>query len=145
MKIDKVKSIVRRNLKNYSSYETIIDDLIKSKEKGTKKDVNSFIKSKNSISRSTEIQAIRNVNIDNKILEIKEWKKIIDFVLEESKSEYEYKGKAMTYKYVNNISNDMIVDILNVSPSGLKNWVNEFILEVGIIAIERKIIKVERL
>lgn len=145
MKINKVKTIVRRMAKNYGNYDKIIKELQEKKEAGTKKDVNSFIKSKNSISCNTEIQAIKNLNIDKKILEIKEWKKIIDYVLDESESEYKYKGQALRYKFENNMTNEIIVDILNVSPNALKNWSNEFVLEVAILAIDKKIIKIDRL
>lgn len=145
MKINKVKTIVRRMAKNYGNYDKIIKELQDKKEAGTKKDVNSFIKSKNSISCNTEIQAIKNLNIDKKISEIKEWRRIIDYVLEESESEYQYKGQALRYKFENNMSNEIIVDILNISPNALKNWSNEFVLEVAILAIDKKIIKIDRL
>ena len=145
MKINKVKTIVRRMAKNYGNYDKIIKELQEKKEAGTKKDENTFIKSKNSISCNTEIQAIKNLNIDKKILEIKEWKKIIDYVLDESESEYKYKGQALRYKFENNMTNEIIVDILNVSPNALKNWSNEFVLEVAILAIDKEIIKIDRL
>ena len=67
MKINKVKRIIREILKDYSSYDIIINDLLESRNAGIKKDVNSFIKSKNSISCATEIQAIKNINIADKI------------------------------------------------------------------------------
>jgi len=144
MKINKVKRIIREILKDYSSYDIIINDLLESRNAGIKKDVNSFIKSKNSISCATEIQAIKNINIADKIEEINKWKEIIDFVFEESKNEYSYKGKALEYKFIDNMSNGMILNILNISPSALKNWVNDFILEIAIIAIDKKVLKIDK-
>lgn len=145
MKINKVKSIVRRMARNYSNYDEIINGLKEKKETGVKKDVNSFIKSKNSISCNTEIQAIKNLNIDKKISELKEWKNIIDYVFEESESEDKYKGQALKYKFQDNMCNEVIIEILSLPPNTLRNWSNEFILEVAILAIDRNIIKIDRL
>lgn len=145
MKINKVKSIVRRMARNYSNYDEIINGLKEKKETGAKKDVNSFIKSKNSISCNTEIQAIKNLNIDKKISELKEWKNIIDYVFEESESEDKYKGQALKYKFQDNMCNEVIIEILSLPPNTLRNWSNEFILEVAILAIDRNIIKIDRL
>lgn len=143
MKINKVKSIVRRKLKNFSSYDILIDNLMNSKNTNPKRDVNSFIKSKNQISCSTEIQAIRNIKIDEDIEEMKKWKEIIDFVVEESKNEYKTKGTALEYKYKSNMSNEMVSAILHISSTALNNWVNDFILEIGIIAIDKRLIKID--
>ena len=145
MKINKVKSIVRRMARDYSNYDEIINGLKEKKETGVKKDVNSFIKSKNSISCNTEIQAIKNLNIDKKISELKEWKNIIDYVFEESESEDKYKGQALKYKFQDNMCNEVIIEILSLPPNTLRNWSNEFILEVAILAIDRNIIKIDRL
>ena len=145
MKINKVKSIVRRMARNYSNYDEIINGLKEKKETGVKKDVNSFIKSKNSISCNTEIQAIKNLNIDKKISELKERKNIIDYVFEESESEDKYKGQALKYKFQDNMCNEVIIEILSLPPNTLRNWSNEFILEVAILAIDRNIIKIDRL
>ncbi len=145
MKINKVKSIVRRMARNNSNYDEIINGLKEKKETGAKKDVNSFIKSKNSISCNTEIQAIKNLNIDKKISELKEWKNIIDYVFEESESEDKYKGQALKYKFQDNMCNEVIIEILSLPPNTLRNWSNEFILEVAILAIDRNIIKIDRL
>lgn len=145
MKINKVKSIVRRMARNYSNYDEIINGLKEKKKTGAKKDVNSFIKSKNSISCNTEIQAIKNLNIDKKISELKEWKNIIDYVFEESESEDKYKGQALKYKFQDNMCNEVIIEILSLPPNTLRNWSNEFILEVAILAIDRNIIKIDRL
>lgn len=145
MKINKAKAIARSMTRDYSNYDKIVNDLQEKKEEGSKKDVNSFIKSKNSISSNTEIQAIKNLNIDNKISEITEWKKIIDYALEEAEKEYKYKGKALRYKFRNNMSNDMIADIMTLSPSVLKSWCNEFILELVILAVDKKVINLDRL
>lgn len=145
MKINKAKAIARSMTRDYSNYDKIVNDLLEKKEEGSKKDVNSFIKSKNSISSNTEIQAIKNLNIDNKISEITEWKKIIDYALEEAEKEYKYKGKALRYKFSNNMSGDMIADIMTLSPSVLKSWSNEFILELVILAVDKKVINLDRL
>ena len=37
----------------------------------------------------------------------------------------------------------MISDILNVSQTALYNWINEFVLEIAIIAVDKKLIKID--
>ena len=87
MKINRVKRIIRKNLRDYSNFEQIIEDLEKSKDIVKSRDINSSIQSKNKISNSVEVQAIRNINIDMKIEEIKKWKEIFDLVFEADKEE----------------------------------------------------------
>ena len=67
MKVHKIRKIIREQLKIYSCYEKIIVNLENSKNTTNKKDINSFIKSKNSVSCSTEIQAIKNIGIDERM------------------------------------------------------------------------------
>ncbi len=145
MKINRVKRIVRKNLRDYSNYEQIIEDLQKSKEIAKGKDVNSSIQSKNRISNSVEVQAIRNINIDLKIEEIKRWKEIFDLVFEEAKEEYSDKEKALEYKYKNNMSLSAILNILNIPPSTLRNWLVEFVLECTIFAVDKGLVNINKI
>lgn len=145
MKINRVKRIVRKNLRDYSNYEKIIENLKNSKEIARGKDINSSIQSKNKVSNSVEVQAIRNINIDLKIEEIKKWKEIFDLVFEEAKEECSDKEKALEYKYKNNMSLSAILNILNIPPSTLRNWLAEFVLECAIYAVDKEIVNINKL
>lgn len=145
MKINRVKRIVRKNLRDYSNYEKIIENLKNSKEISRGKDINSSIQSKNKVSNSVEVQAIRNINIDLKIEEIKKWKEIFDLVFEEAKEECSDKEKALEYKYKNNMSLNAILNILNIPPSTLRNWLAEFVLECAIYAVDKEIVNINKL
>ena len=144
MKVHKIRKIIREQLKIYSCYEKIIVNLENSKNTTNKKDINSFIKSKNSVSCSTEIQAIKNIGIDEKISEIAIWKEIIDYVFEECEKECKYKKDALEYRFIDNLSIDTIAEIVHISPTALKNWINDFIIEVAFIAISNKVLKIEK-
>ena len=50
MKINRVKRIIRKNLRDYSNFEQIIEDLEKSKDIVKSRDINLSIPSKNKIS-----------------------------------------------------------------------------------------------
>lgn len=145
MKINRVKRIVRKNLRDYSNYEQIIEDLKKSKDIVKSRDINSSIQSKNKISNSVEVQAIRNINIDMKIEEIRKWKEIFDLVFDEAKEECSDKEKVLAYKYKNNMSTNAILNILNIPQSTLRNWLMEFVLECTILAIDRGLVNINRL
>ncbi|MBE5805802.1 MAG: hypothetical protein E7313_07905 [Clostridiales bacterium] len=145
MKINRVKRIVRKNLRDYSNFEQIIEDLEKSKDIVKSKDINSSIQSKNKISNSVEVQAIRNINIDMKIEEIRKWKEIFDLVFDEAKEECSDKEKVLIYKYKNNMSTNAILNILNIPQSTLRNWLMEFVLECAILAIDRKLVNINKL
>lgn len=145
MKINRVKRIVRKNLRDYSNYEKIIEDLRNSKEIANRKDVNSSIQSKNKMSNLVEVQAIRNINIDLKIEEIKKWKEIFDLVFEEAKEECSDKEKVLAYKYKNNMSTNAILNILNIPQSTLRNWLMEFVLECAILAVDRRLVNINKL
>ena len=41
------------------------------------------------------------------------------------------------------MSNEIILEILHISQTALTYWVNDFILEIAIIAIDKKMIKID--
>lgn len=145
MKINKVRDIVQKKIKLYSTFNTIINNLEENKLTSDSRDINSFIKSKNKNSNIVEVQAIKNISIDNQIKEIEEWRKVIDFVFEEIKEENNHtKLEALQYKYLCKIPESSILEMLPISKGTLRNYMLEFITEIGIIAIYRGIIKMEK-
>lgn len=143
MKINKVKKDVKSRLRYYSGYDMLILKLKEEKNQSSKRDVNSYIRSKNNINRSTEIQAIKNINIDTKINEIEKWQELINYVIEEAYNDYDNKGKALKYRYKDNLPIETIAEILNTSETAVYNWINECVLEIAIIAVDKKMIKIE--
>ena len=79
----KVKKIIRKKLYEYPIYDRLINELELEKDTTEGRDINSSIRSKNKISRTTEGQVIKNISIDSKINEYKTWKELIDTVLQD--------------------------------------------------------------
>ena len=71
MVIKKVKKIIRKKLYEYPIYDRLINELELEKDTTEGRDINSSIRSKNKISRTTEGQVIKNISIDVKINEYK--------------------------------------------------------------------------
>lgn len=72
----KIIHIVEEHLYTYYSIEIQIRD-IKEKYSMTDKDINSWIKSKGRVSKSTEIQAIKNIEMEQEIMEKIKWHNLI--------------------------------------------------------------------
>lgn len=134
MVIKKVKKIIRKKLYEYPIYDRLINEL--ELEKGTTEggDINSSIKSKNKISRAVESQVIKNINIDSKIKEYKNWKELIDNVLQELRKCDKTKLKVIEYKFFGNIPEDIIADELYVSKTTVRTYINDIYFEIGILA-----------
>ena len=105
-------------------------------------DINSSIRSKNKINRAVESQVIKNINIDSKIKEYKNWKELIDNVLQELRKCDKTKLKVIEYKFFGNIPEDIIADELYVSKTTVRTYINDIYFEIGILAtLEGLIIK----
>ena len=78
----KVKKIVRKKIYEYPIYDRLINELELEKDATEGRDINTSIKSKNKINRRVETQVIKNISIDNKIKEYKQWKELIDNVIQ---------------------------------------------------------------
>ena len=85
MRIKEIMNYVKIKVSEYPKIDSIIEGLELNKEIENNRDINFYIQSKNKISRSVEVQAIKNVSIDKKIEEYKKWKEIIKKELEELK------------------------------------------------------------
>ncbi len=140
MKINKVRNIVRKKLIIYSVIDTMIENLENKKETNNGKDINSSIKSRNKISNIVEAQVIKNISIDNQIAELKKWKEVINFVFEEI-AEDNVKLEAMQYKYLCKLPEFTILEMLPIARGTLRNYINEFVMEICLIATEEKLIK----
>ena len=134
MRINKIKKIVRKKLSEYPMFYKDLEELEERKDLSINKDINSFIKSKNKINRSIESEVINNIEIDNKINEIKRWQNVIETVFKEFKKD-NIKSNVVEYKFIGNLSEDAISDKLCISKGCVRNYIFEFIYEIGILAI----------
>ena len=130
----KVKKIIRKKLYEYPIYDRLINELELEKDTVSGGDINSSIKSKNKISRTTEGQAIKNISIDSKINEYKKWKELIDNVLQDFRKCDKTKLKIVEYKFFGNIPEDIIADELYVSKSTVRSYLKDIYFEIGILA-----------
>ena len=128
----KIKKIIRKKLYEYPIFDRLINEL----------ELNSSIRSKNKINRAVESQVIKNINIDSKIKEYKNWKELIDNVLQELRKCDKTKLKVIEYKFFGNIPEDIIADELYVSKTTVRTYINDIYFEIGILAtLEGLIIK----
>lgn len=130
----KVKKIIRKKLYEYPIYDRLINELELEKDTTEGRDINSSIRIKNKISRTTEGQAIKNISIDSKINEYKKWKELIDNVLQDFRKCDKVKLKIVEYKFFGNIPEDIIADELYVSKSTVRSYLQDIYFEIGILA-----------
>ena len=130
----KVKKIVRKKLYEYPIYDRLINELELEKDTIEGRDINSSIRSKNKINRGIESQVIKNISIDNKIKEYKQWKELIDIVLQEFRKCDKTKLKVIEYKFFGNIPEDIIADELYVSKTTVRTYINDIYFEIGLLA-----------
>lgn len=130
----KVKKIIRKKLYEYPIYDRLINELELEKDTTEGRDINSSIRSKNKISRTTEGQVIKNISIDSKINEYKKWKELIDNVLQDFRKCDKTKLKIVEYKFFGNIPEDIIADELYVSKSTVRSYLKDIYFEIGILA-----------
>ena len=130
----KVKKIIRKKLYEYPIYDRLINELELEKDTTKGRDINSSIRSKNKISRTTEGQVIKNISIDSKINEYKKWKELIDNVRQDFRKCDKTKLKIVEYKFFGNIPEDIIADELYVSKSTVRSYLKDIYFEIGILA-----------
>ena len=130
----KVKKIIRKKLYEYPIYDRLINELELEKDTTEGRDINSSIRRKNKINRGIESQVIKNISIDNKIKEYKQWKELIDNVLQEFRKCDKTKLKVIEYKFFGNITEDIIADELYVSKTTVRTYINDIYFEIGILA-----------
>ena len=130
----KVKNIIRKKLYEYPIYDRLINELELEKDTTEGRDINSSIRSKNKINRGIESQVIKNISIDNKIKEYKQWKELIDNVLQEFRKCDKTKLKVIEYKFFGNIPEDIIADELYISKTTVRTYINDIYFEIGILA-----------
>lgn len=141
MRVKKILSYVKLKVKEYPKIDSIIEGLELSKETQSNRDINSFIKSKNKINRTTEIQAVKNISIDKKIEEYRKWQKLIQDELKELKIKDNDVYKIVFFKFTG-YSFDKIKDELYLGERTVINLYNDFIIEIKLLAIKNGLIHI---
>lgn len=141
MRVKKILSYVKLKVKEYPKIDSIIEGLELSKETQSNRDINSFIKNKNKINRTTEIQAVKNISIDKKIEEYRKWQKLIQDELKELKIKDNDVYKIVFFKFTG-YSFDKIKDELYLGERTVINLYNDFIIEITLLAIKNGLIHI---
>lgn len=141
MRVKKILNYVKLKVKEYPKIDSIIEGLELSKETQSNRDINSFIKSKNKINRTTEIQAVKNISIDKKIEEYRKWQKLIQDELKELKIKDNDVYKIVFFKFTG-YSFDKIKDELYLGERTVINLYNDFIIEITLLAIKNGLIHI---
>lgn len=141
MRVKKILSYVKLKVKEYPKIDSIIEGLELSKETQSNRDINSFIKSKNEINRTTEIQAVKNISIDKKIEEYRKWQKLIQDELKELKIKDNDVYKIVFFKFTG-YSFDKIKDELYLGERTVIKLYNDFIIEITLLAIKNGLIHI---
>ena len=93
----------------------------------------SWIKSLKGIGNITENQVIKLIE-DNLIKEYKQWKELIDNVLQEFRKCDKTKLKVIEYKFFCNIPEDIIANELYVSKTAVRTYINDIYFEIRLLA-----------
>ena len=146
MRVKKILSYVKLKVKEYPKIDSIIEGLELSKETQSNRDINSFIKSKNEINRTTEIQAVKNISIDKKIEEYRKWQKLIQDELKELKIKDNDVYKIVFFKFTgysfDKIKDELYLGELYLGERTVINLYNDFIIEITLLAIKNGLIHI---
>lgn len=139
-----LKKIIKTQLNEYPRYDKIIEDLENDKEGNISRDINSYIRSQNRVNKPTESIAIHEITNDNLISQYKEWKKIIDEVMEDFYKNDPIKADIVEYKFFRGYREDRILDIVFISKTSLENQLKNIYFEFGIKACLNGLIKFDK-
>lgn len=139
MRVKTILNYVKNKVREYPKIDTIIEGLQLSKEFEDSRDINSFIKSKNRVNRTTELQALKNANIDKKIDEYKKWQILIQNELENLKTSDNEIYKIIVLKFTG-YSFDKIKDEIYLGERTVVNLYNDFIVEISLLAVKNGLI-----
>ena len=110
------------------------------KDISNSRDVNSFIRSKNKINRTTETQAINSVNIDEQIESYRKWQNLVNKELEEIKTTDNDVYKVVKSKFAgatfDNIENETFIG----RQRAIKLYY-DFVVNITLLAVNSKLIK----
>lgn len=136
----KIIHIVEEHLYTYYSIEIQIRD-IKEKYSMTDKDINSWIKSKGRVSKSTEIQAIKNIEMEQEIMEKIKWHNLIKKIIKQYEENEPEKFLYIKLKYFDKCSTtkiEMKMAICRATQSKIKT---DIVYYIALFAVKENLIK----
>ena len=141
MKVKEILSYVKVKVSEYPKMDSIIEGLELRKENEKRKDVNSFIRSKNKVNKNTEEQVLRNINIDEKIYEYKKWQNLIKNEIEELTIKDNELYKIVIFK-ITGYSFEKIKSELYLGERTVINMYNNFIIQISLLAVKDGLIHI---
>ena len=141
MRIKRILNFVKVKVSEYPRIDSIVESLEEQKETSNNRDINSFIRSKNRINRNIEFQAMKNIDIDNKIEEYRKWQSIIKEELKlientdnETFNIIESRLSGATF--------EKIQEELYLGHRTVMGLYNNFIMEVTLLALKNDLISI---
>ena len=130
---------IENYLYNYNYINTKIKILVSAKKDYEyKQNYTRYIKNKSS---SLEEQAIRNINIEKRILKLKKWQNLIKDILCEYRKTDKLKYYFIFFKYFKKKEPIIIEKKLNINTKKQKDIRNEILQYIFFVAIKRNILK----
>lgn len=141
MRIKRILNFVKVKVSEYPRIDSIVESLEEQKETSNNRDINSFIRSKNRINRNIEFQAMKNIDIDNKIEEYRKWQSIIkeELKLIENTDNETFK---IIESRLSGATFEKIQEELYLGHRTVMGLYNNFIMEVTLLALKNDLISI---
>ncbi|MEG2235132.1 MAG: hypothetical protein RR144_01640 [Clostridia bacterium] len=137
----KIVNVVEHYLKLFPYIEQEIRELQEDIEMPIHRDVNSFIQSKNKVSRMVENQAINNVQISEKISKCRKWQEIIEEVIERYRKNQVDRYLYMKLKYFKKYSINAIETELTFGKTMQDRLRQDVVDYLALFAVKENLIK----
>ena len=139
--VEKMINIVKEKISYYQLYKSKIEKLNTQKDTNNKNtDVNSWIRSINSTTDKTAKSAIKNIEIDEKIKYIMNWKLLIAEVIEFYRKRDVFISEIITNKALYGLSDTISMELIGISRTTYYKYLQIIYCEIGINSIERGLI-----
>lgn len=139
--VEKMINIVKEKISYYQLYKSKIEKLNTQKDTTNKNtDLNSWIRSINSTTDKTANSAIKNIEINEKIKNIMNWKLLIDEVIEFYKKKDIFIFEIITNKALYGLSDTISMELIGISRTTYYKYLQIIYCEIGINSIERGLI-----
>src|SRR5574344_1709693 len=144
--VEKMINIVKEKVSYYQLYKSKIEKLNTQKDINNKNtDINSWIRSINSTTDKTANSAIKNIDIDEKIKYIMNWKLLIDEVIEFYKKKDIFIFEIITNKALYGLSDTISMELIGISRTTYYKYLQIIYCEIGINSIERGLINIKEI
>ena len=137
----KIIHIIEEYLYSYYSVDIEIRD-IKEKYSINDKDINSWIKSKGKITRSTEVTAIRNICIEDRIQQRIKWYYLIKDIINDYKVNEPEKYLFIKLKYFDKCSTSKIEMKMAICRATQAKLKTDIIYYIALFAVKENLIKI---